>query len=65
MAKPKVVTTIEDILNDLNDRIRNLELSQGRIGNWQLVEDQSSGQLLAVRENGQSVPKTIVVLANP
>ncbi len=65
MAKPRVSTELADILSALNDRIRALELNQGRIGNWQLVEDQGTGQLLAVRENGQGLPKTIVLLANP
>ncbi len=65
MAKPRILTSLEDVLSSLNDRIRQLELNQGRFGNWQLVEDQGTGQLLAVRDNGQDVAKTIVILANP
>ncbi len=65
MAKPRVSNLLEDILSSLNDRIRQLELNQGRSGNWQLVEDQGTGQLLAVRDNGQGMPKTLVVLGNP
>lgn len=65
MAKPRVVTTLESLLDALNDRLRRLELKVGRYGNWQIIEDQGTGQLLAVRDNGQGVPKTIRVLANP
>lgn len=63
MAKPKPERNLAEILNSLNDRIRALELNQNKINNWSLVEDGTTGQLLAVRDNGMGVPKTIVVLA--
>lgn len=63
MAKPRVEKTLDEILGSLNDRIRALELKGNTIKNWSLVEDASTGQLLAVRDNGQDVAKTIVVLA--
>ncbi len=63
MAKPRVEIPLEALLNHLNDRIRVLELNQGKFGDWQLVQDQATGQLMAVKDNGQDVPKTIVVLA--
>lgn len=63
MARKRAAATLEEILGMLGDRIRVLELARGQVGNWTLVEDQGTGELLAVRDNGQDVAKTIVVLA--
>lgn len=65
MATPRIAKTIESLLDSFNDRLRRLELRRPGAGNWTLVEDQGTGQLLAVRDNGQNVPQTIVILANP
>lgn len=65
MAQPRIARTLEEFLAFLNDRIRKIELSLGRSGNWSIIEDSGNGQLLAVRDNGQGVFKTIRKLADP
>lgn len=65
MAKPKVALTLEGLFELINDRLRRLELRLNRVGNWSLAEDGGNGQLIAVRDNGTGVPKTMRRLANP
>lgn len=63
MAVPKVVRSINDLFISLNDRVRRLELRQNKIGAWSIVEDRATGNLTAVRNNGQGIAATVVILA--
>lgn len=63
MAKPRVEVSLEDILLHLQDEIRKIKLDQRKVGNWTLVEDQTTGDLYATRYNGQGVAQTVVLLA--
>lgn len=63
MTKPRAEVTLEDVLLQLQDEIRKIKLDQRKIGNWTLVEDQTTGDLYATRYNGQGVALTVVLLA--
>lgn len=68
MPVPKVVRSINDLFIALNDRVRRLELGEtgavnNKIGAWDLVEDRATGNLVAIRNNGQGTTPSIVILA--
>lgn len=65
MAKPKIARTLTDLFDLMNDRLRRLELRINKAGKWTFSEDQATGHLMAVRDNGQGVASTIREIADP
>jgi hypothetical protein len=63
MAKLQRERTLVDLFNDLFDEVRRLKMRQNRVGAWTLVEDRATGNLVAMRYNGQGIEATVVILA--
>jgi hypothetical protein len=64
MAVGRVTRSIEDLLRALAQRIRRLEQRNEKIGNWTITEDRATGDLYAMRYNGQGVPRTVCKLCD-
>lgn len=52
-----------DLFNRLFDEVRRLKRSQNQVGAWTLTEDRATGNLVAMRYNGQGIPATVVIVA--